>query len=188
MPALLSNLVQWSDGIRAGRLAHLLKPHLSGHILDVGCWNGDLARRLSLDMVGIDVVAPPTPAIPVTLFDGRHIPFGHRQFDTALCCFVLHHAEDQDALLAKMKRVSGRIVVVEDDCDGPLKRRSVLLLHGMAAPMIGMPYRSDGFRRSEGWRELFDRHGLRCVSCQRHRGVIPAWPLLRHHLFVLEPK
>jgi SAM-dependent methyltransferase len=139
-------------------------------------------------MVGIDVVMPPSPAIPVTLFDGRHIPFGDREFDTVLCCFVLHHAEDQEALVADMKRVGRRIVVVEDDCDGALHRSSVVLLHQITSPMIGMPYHRGGFRTSEGWRDLFDKHGLKCVACQRHPGVIPAWPLLRHHLFVLEPK
>jgi hypothetical protein len=79
-------------------------------------------------------------------------------------------------------------VVVEDDCDGALHRSSVVLLHQITSPMIGMPYHRGGFRTSEGWRDLFDKHGLKCVACQRHPGVIPAWPLLRHHLFVLEPK
>jgi SAM-dependent methyltransferase len=186
MTRLLSRLVQWSDGVRAARLVCMLKPHILGRTLDVGCWNGDVTQHLSDDILGIDVVAPPSPCVPVTLFDGRDIPFRDREFDTVLCCTVLHHAVDQDALLAEMKRVGKRIVILEDDCDDLFHRMSVLLLHRIAAPMIGMPFRTNGFRSSQGWRDLFSKHGLRIVSRQRHSGIMPAWPLLRHYLFVLD--
>ena len=86
-----------------------------------------------------------------------------------------------------MKRVGKRIVILEDDFDGPLHRMSVLLLHWITSPIIGMPYHNDGFRHVQGWRSLFGKHGLRIVACQRHPGIMPAWPLLRHYLFVLEP-
>jgi SAM-dependent methyltransferase len=187
MTKLLSKLVEWSDSVRAGRLVRILKPHLPGRTLDVGCWNGDVTRHLGAGSVGIDIVMPPNPSVPVTLFDGKKIPFGDGEFDTVLCCTVLHHAADQDALLAEMKRVGRRIVVLEDDFDDLFHRISVLLLHRIASPIVGMPYRSDGFRHVQGWRDLFGKHGLRIVCCQRHPGVMPAWPLLRHNLFVLEP-
>ena len=96
MSKLVSRCVQWSDGMHAGRLLRLLKPHLVGRTLDVGCWNGDVTRHCEAGSVGIDIVMPPNPAVPVTLFDGKHIPFGDQEFDTVLCCTALHHAADQD--------------------------------------------------------------------------------------------
>ena len=187
MVKLASKVVQWSDHVRAGRLVRLLKPHLSGRTLDVGCWNGDVTRHLDAGSVGIDVVMPPNPAVPVILFDGKHIPFGDREFDTVLCSTALHHAEDQDTLVAEMKRVGKRVVVLEDDVDGPLHRRSVIWLHKIGGPMAGIPFYSGGFRSTQEWRDLFGRHGLKVVSCRRYPGIQFGWPLLRHCLFILEP-
>jgi SAM-dependent methyltransferase len=188
MGRLASRVVQWSDRIRAKRLVGQLSPHLIGRTLDVGCWNGDITKHLGAGSVGIDVVMPPRPAVPVTIFDGKNIPFGDREFDTVLCCGVLHHAEDQDALLAEMKRVGKRIVVHEDDVDDPFHRFSMILLHRIGGPMAGIPYRVEGFRRTDQWRDLFGKHRLKIVSFEWHRGVIPGWPLLRHYIFVLEPE
>jgi SAM-dependent methyltransferase len=184
---LLEKLVKWSDGVREERLVRLLSPHLPGRTLDVGCWNGDITRHLGAGSQGIDVVMPPHPAVPVKLFDGKNIPFADKQFDNVLCCTALHHVADQDALVEEMKRVGRRVVIVEDDVDGPCHRASVLLLHQIGGPIAGIAYRKDGFRHVQGWRDLFDRHGLRMMLCERHPGIMPGWPLLRHYLFVLEP-
>jgi SAM-dependent methyltransferase len=187
MPGLTTKLIAWSDGVRANRVVRTLMPHIVGRTLDVGCWNGDVTRHLPPGSVGIDIVAPPEPAVPVTLFDGKNIPFGDGEFDTVLCCAVLHHADDQDALLSEMGRVGKRVVLLEDDVDDLVHRLSVLWLHRICCPMVGIPFHNAGFRSTTAWRELFGRHGLKEVEYRHYPGVQPGWPLLRHTLFVLEP-
>ncbi len=183
---LLDTFVAWSDRVRADRVAQILRPHIHGRTLDVGCWNGEVASRLGDAVVGLDVVQPPKPRIPVTLFDGRTIPYPDRAFDTVLCCTALHHADDQDALLAEMLRVGRRIVILEDSFDSTAERISVTLLHAIGSRLVSLPYRRDGFRTSSEWCNLFERHGLRVAHCERHPGVQPGWLFLRHPLFVLE--
>ena len=104
-----------------------------------------------------------------------------------LCSTALHHAEDQDSLVEEMKRVGKRVVILEDDVDGLLHRLSVIWLHKIGGPMAGIPFYSAGFRSSQEWRELFSKHGLKVVFYRRYPGIQSGWPLLRHHLFVLEP-
>jgi Methylase involved in ubiquinone/menaquinone biosynthesis len=184
---LLQRYVHWSDTQRAARVVKILKPYIHGRTLDVGCWNGLVARDLTDDIVGIDVAPPPEPVIPVTVFDGKHIPFADGEFDTVLCCTALHHAADQDTLLDEMRRVGKRLVIMEDRYDNVLDRLSVTALHAIGSRVVGMPYLIHGFRHISGWRELFARHHVRIDACDCHPGIQPLWPGLRHYVFVLQP-
>ncbi len=184
---VVQRYVHWSDANRAARVVKILTPYIHGHTLDVGCWNGLVARELSDDIVGIDVTRPPDPVIPVTVFDGQKIPFGDGEFDTVLCCTALHHAEDQHALLEEMKRVGKRLVIMEDRFDSAFDRASVIALHAIGSRLVGMPYLKQGFRHIDDWLSLFSKHQLRVESCDRHPGIQPLWLGLRHYVFVLQP-
>jgi ubiquinone/menaquinone biosynthesis C-methylase UbiE len=184
----MSRLLQWIDKQRANRVAAILDPHVRGKTLDVGCWNGAVARRLTqAEVIGIDVVRPPEPQIDVVEFDGVHVPFADKQFETVLCCTALHHAAEPDVLLDEMKRVGRRLVILEDSYDTHCERASVVALHAIGSRMVKIPYRCDGFRSSEAWRRMFADHALAVESSTRHPGVQPGWPFLRHNLFVLRP-
>ena len=183
----MTGFVQWIDETRADTVARILKPHVRGSTLDVGCWNGAVAKRLNLpDIVGIDVVQPANPQIEVRQFDGVHIPFENKTFDTVLCSTCLHHAEDPDALIEEVRRVGKRIVVFEDSCDTTVQKWSAQLLHAIGSRVVGMPYQIAGFRPEEAWRRFFEQHGLRVTQCSRHPGTQPLWLLMRHYLFILE--
>jgi ubiquinone/menaquinone biosynthesis C-methylase UbiE len=183
------SIIRWIEETRAEGVARILKPHVEGAALDVGCWNGDVTRRLGHpDIVGIDVAPHPHPLIEVTRFDGRKIPFADKTFQTVLCCTVLHHAQDQDALLEEMKRVGRKLVILEDDVDAPLNRLSTVLLHALGSQLVTMPYQIQGFRTRRAWQDLFEAHGLRVVSYTPLPGIQPLWLFLRHHLYVLSPR
>ena len=184
---MLQNFVQWSDTTRANRVVQLLRPFITGRTLDVGCWNGMVARELSDNIVGIDVAQPPNPVIPVTIYNGREIPFQDKEFDTVLCCTALHHAEDQDAVLSEMKRVGRKIVIMEDRYDNIVDRISVVGLHAIGSRVVGMPYLVSGFRPIASWLDLFERHQLTVKSCHACPGIQPLWFGLRHYIFELEP-
>jgi ubiquinone/menaquinone biosynthesis C-methylase UbiE len=183
------SIIRWLEEIRADGVARLLKPHVEGAALDVGCWNGDVTRRLDHpDIVGVDVAPHPRPLIKIVPFDGRKIPFPDQAFQTVLCSTVLHHALDQDALLEEMKRVGRKLVILEDDVDAPLNWLSVVLLHALGSRLVTMPYQIRGFRTRRGWEELFAAHGLRIDSYAPVPGIQPFWLFLRHHLYVLRPR
>lgn len=94
--------------------------HLAGRrrILDLGTGEGQLARRLA--------AVPDRPALVVGLDAsaaqlanaraegggpnwvqavGERLPFASRSFDAVVCCLVIEHASDGDAMLAEVARV-----------------------------------------------------------------------------------
>jgi SAM-dependent methyltransferase len=184
---LLKRFLDWIDTERAERLARILKPYVEGAVLDVGSWNGHVASRLDhKDIVGIDVAVPAETRIEVRPFDGVHIPFGDKAFDTVLCCGVLHHVDNVSALLDEMGRVGKRLVILEDKYDTMLDKLSVLLLHAVGSRLVHIPYKASGFQSSDCWRRLFAEHGLRVSSCTLYGSFQPCWLFLRANLFVLQ--
>jgi len=187
MTSLVNRFLRWVDEKRASNVVSILKPHVRGATLDVGCWNGDVAKRLGQDnIIGIDIADPPQPQIEVRRFDGKSIPFDDKLFDTVLCCTALHHAEDQETLLEEMKRVGKRLVVLEDGYNHLFDKMSVILLHAIGSRLVGMPYRISGFRSDKQWQQLFEKHGLVIDQTENHPGVQPLWLFLRHHLYILK--
>lgn len=184
---VLRSIVDWSDAGRATKTVNLLKPWMRGKTLDVGSWDGLVASRLGVDVVGIDVCEPPpNTVIPVQRFDGRTIPFEDKTFDTVLCCTALHHAVDQDALFQEMLRVGKRLVLLEDCYDTMTERSSVIFLHMISSRMVDMPYQVNGFRDLLGWLNFFGKFPCRLTACQRYPGIMPIWYGLNHYLFEIE--
>lgn len=184
---ILRRFLEWVDDNRAKKAVRILKPHLHGAVLDVGCWNGHVASLLDQEsIVGIDVADPPLPLIPVKKFDGIHIPFADDEFDTVLCCTALHHAKEQEQLLQEMMRVGRRVVILEDACNNLLERSSVILLHAIGSRLAGIPYRRSGFRTDGEWQAMFSELGLALRHSETHPGVQPLWLFLRHQLYILE--
>lgn len=176
----------WIDRMRVDRVVNILKPYVEGRTLDIGTGDGHVAAALHDDIVGIDIVVPHRTSIEVREFDGIRIPFEDKSFDTVLACTSLHHATNPDALIEEMKRVGKKIVLLEDNVDTLVDRWSVLSLHWKNDRMFELPYRSDGFRTLNNWKQFFEAHSLRLTHCSRHPGIQPDWFFLRHYLFVLE--
>jgi SAM-dependent methyltransferase len=95
-----------------------LIPH--GHtVLDVGCGDGLIdslvkQHRPDLRISGVDVLVRSETHIPVTAFDGRHLPLPDKSTDTVLICDVLHHAEHPLHLLQECARVARHSIVIKD--------------------------------------------------------------------------
>src|SRR5271166_1785837 len=86
---------------RIRRLAELLTgllPH-GASVLDVGCGDGLLARRIQdrrpdARVSGIDVLVREKTHIPVQHFNGTTIPERDGAIDVVLLVDVLHHTDD----------------------------------------------------------------------------------------------
>ena len=104
------------------------------HILDVGCGDGELDKRLmklrpDIQIEGIDVLARKYAQIPVREFDGRRIPYSDNSIDIAMLIDVLHHTEDPTVLLAEAQRVARQAVIIKDHClDGILAGPTLRLM------------------------------------------------------------
>jgi len=90
-------------------------------ILDLGCGNGQLTQKMvatGANIIGIDaspemVEAACARGVKAQVATADHIPFPDRHFDAVFSNAVLHWINDQDAMLAEVKRVlrkGGRFV------------------------------------------------------------------------------
>jgi SAM-dependent methyltransferase len=103
-------------GIAAGRLAGI-----PGAVLDVGCGDGILVRRLRADRSGSSVVALDLSAgmldgvaAPAVAADAARLPFRDGSFAAVLAMHMLYHVPDVDAAVREAARVlapGGRYLV-----------------------------------------------------------------------------
>jgi ubiquinone/menaquinone biosynthesis C-methylase UbiE len=177
-----------------GKLAPYLEPGME--VLDLGAGTGQIARWL-VRRVGIR----PTLAdvadygnrvrdLPfLGMADPLNVPADAESFDAVIMLFVLHHMarwQDQERLVAEAARVARRrVLVIEDTPTSRMDRWFNVawdwllnLRHGVPTPFT--------FRSAEGWREVFERTGVRIRHSETYRARWPTLLTYHHTLFVLE--
>jgi len=179
---------------RVGRgyeMAKEIAAHLprGTRLLDIGCGNGFIAHHLSALLgraaEGIDVDAATEAPIAYRKFDGKTLPHDDGAVDAVLFAYVLHHAQDQLALLREARRVlarGGRIVIYEDTPRAWIDRWLCWRHDRKWRPRTG----PCTFRRDAEWRAVFAELGLRVVLARPlSRWRDPGYPVARS-LYVLE--
>lgn len=102
-------------------------------VLDVGCGDGHMLAQLALFRAirphGVELsrLSSPFDEVPITTYDGRHLPFPDGAFDATMINYVFHHLMPDHAseLFAEVRRVTRRrVFMIEDSLAefGPLYR------------------------------------------------------------------
>lgn len=164
--------------VLTARLAPLLPENSS--VLDIGAGDGQLAhgllrRRPDVTIVGIDTLVRPDAAIDVRQYDGRVIPFADGEFDAALLVDVIHHADDQAAVLNEARRVVRQCVIVKDHLRKGLLAQATLRFMdaiGNRRHGVALPYK---YLSPEEWRELLQDVKLQPDVEVSRLGLYP-WP------------
>jgi SAM-dependent methyltransferase len=129
-------------------------------MLDVGCGDGMLAKlimeaRPDVEIKGIDVLKREHSHIPVSLFDGRVIPYPEADFDVVMFVDVLHHMPDPNILLRDARRVARQRILIKDHTkDGFLADSTLRLMDwvGNAPHGVHLPY---NFWPQKRWLKVF---------------------------------
>lgn len=167
-----------------GRRIRVLTRHVAdllprdARVLDVGSGDGLLARRVmelrpDVSIRGVDVLARPTSHIPVMMFDGVKLPFPDRSFDAVMMVDVLHHAAQQDALLAEMARVTRGVVIIKDHLvQGLLAHPTLRFMDwvGNVRHGVALPY---AYWSRDRWQQAFDAARLRVTHWRDALGLYP---------------
>jgi SAM-dependent methyltransferase len=180
---LLYNPLAWIDWFRwaSARINRrhtefnyaAVAPHIphGATVLDVGAWDGSLARlladRKACRPLLVDVVDKNQSGLPFRRFDGVHLPLAPgERFDVVQLLYVLHHAADDHALLTEARRAlapGGTLLVAEDLVETPLQRAITVGFHVWLLTFTFMGWRGS-FRRIAAWRERFAAAGLEVVT------------------------
>ena len=151
-------------------LAQMVPP--GSRVLDVGCGDGQISAQIAnkgqnISIAGIDVLLRPHCYIPVTQFDGSHIPFPDASFDVVMFVDVLHHTKDPAALLAEARRVTRKYVLLKDHFrTGPIGNVTLRVMDwfGNAHHKVVLPY---NYLSEPEWEASYKMAGLELLECRR---------------------
>jgi ubiquinone/menaquinone biosynthesis C-methylase UbiE len=155
-------------------------------ILDVGSGIGDVTQLLmkegyqvtALDVKNISFI----PTIKPVIYDGRVMPFADKSFDTALILTVLHHAHNPETVLLEAARVARRVIIIEDVYSSkPHKYATFFMDSLLNLEFIGHPHTN---QTDQSWQQTFRDIGLELMDTK----VMKSWVVLRHKMYILEPK
>jgi ubiquinone/menaquinone biosynthesis C-methylase UbiE len=139
-------------------------PYLNpdNRVLDIGAGNCVLCQQLrqrGYDVVPVDLanLSFVNEIVPV-VYDGTTLPFDNDSFDVAMVITVLHHVQDPDAVLAELKRVARRLIVIEEIYENSLEKYFTYLIDSLFNLEFFNHPRSN--RTDDGWRAAFQRLGL----------------------------
>jgi len=127
--------------VLARRIASILKRECTElntiSVLDIGCGDMRIAESIQRELPFVELTCIDIHPLPKALhdddrwqkyrqFDGRHLPFGKKEFDAAMFCDVLHHDYDgMRQLLSEASRVA-KFIVVKDHFEYSILSRLIL--------------------------------------------------------------
>lgn len=140
---------------------HFINP--TDEVLDVGSGMGLVAdiiwKNITKKIRCIDVIDINRSSVPLSIYDGKYIPFPDDTFDVVLCAFVLHHMTDQEILIKEMIRASrSRIIILEDTPQNIIDR--IFNLNHAITSKIKYKSGKMKFHTSEEWQKIFADLGL----------------------------
>lgn len=161
-------------------------------LLDLGAGEGfvgrELAHRSGIHVTLADVLDLNRTDLPHVQYNGRRLPFNDNEFDAVLLVYVLHHADDPDALLKEAARVSaGRIIVLESIYTYRVQRHLLAIIdrvanHIRSSGRMDARHQEPGFRTFHDWIETFRSAGIHVEVARDLGGAIH-----QRALYVLTP-
>jgi len=160
---------------------YLLKNFYGATCLDVGCGYANFTNFLiseDIETTGLDIVDESKHKdVPFFKFNGLHIPFEDQSFDTSIIMFTLHHADDQDAILNEVIRVTRKtIIIAEDVIETPFDR----ILANFHLETSVWSKGTDSFHSNKRWQDIFKQKNLHLeavLPIPRYRE--PLYPVAR---------
>lgn len=145
-------------------------------VIDIGAGGGwisdEIQKRKKTKNLLLDVINLNQTELPLTLYDGKNIPFDENNFDSALLICVLHHCQDPLKVLEEAKRtVKKRIIIIEDIASTPLGKVALKikdsflniafsLLACSLKEVINLPF---NFKTIPEWEKTFENLNLKLV-------------------------
>lgn len=182
--------------IKAKRLIPTIAQYLkdSVNILDVGA--GDMittkyfSEHYHKNIIGTDVLNLNLTDLPLVLYDGTKLPFSDNSFDGAYCIFVLHHCNDELAVLKEMVRIAKyRIVIIEEIYNNSFEKVITYINDWWTNKLLESWYINVPlhFHTDIEWKVKFKELGLKLVH-EQQVSQFPIYPPTQQVMYVLDKK
>lgn len=184
----MNKLLQLIYKKRARYFAGKVSPYIGRDekVADIGGGSGYIGELLSekAKITLIDVADYNQTSLPLVIYDGKKIPFAKNSFDAALLITVLHHTSNPEKMLEEVKRVSKKIIVIEEDYSTIAGRIFIDLWEWFWNKTSGISTFYN-FHSSAEWKEIFNNLNLNLVASHKLSNSLHT---LTMRLFVLEKK
>ena len=166
-----AKLLNWRYGLVADHIEDRQR------VLDLGAGTGWVGKRLierkESDVSLVDVIDCNETDLPLTVYDGKKIPFGDKTFDIVTFVVVLHHAVKQEEILTEAARVARRkTILVEDTPKNVLEHCIDRACDAVTSFEHGF-YNPASYRNVMQWRSVFKK--LRLPLIHEHT-IKPFFP------------
>ncbi len=143
-------------------------------VLEVGSGNGALSVLLGnegMHMQPLDIADKSLfEMVNVEVYNGEKFPYTEKQFDVCQLITMLHHTTNAEELILEAKRVSNRIIVMEDIYEGSFQKYVTCFTDSLVNwEFYGHPHTN---LTDFEWRELFERNGLVVEKTEYYRFLI----------------
>lgn len=154
------------------------------NIVDVGSGTCNICEILSkkgynvapLDVQNLSFVNDIKPI----LYDGARIPFGDSSFDASLIITVLHHTPYPEKIIEEAKRVSKRIIIIEDIYTSEAHKHLTYFLDSLFNLEFAGHAHSN--KTDSQWKTVFKEMGLKLIDAKYNHSSL----ILKHATYCLE--
>jgi len=153
-------------------------------ILDIGSGTCNICEILSnkgykitpLDVQNLSFVDYMNPII----YDGTKIPFNDDKYDKSLILTVLHHTPEPEKILREAKRVSKRIIIIEDIYTNWLHKYVTYFFDSLLnLEFVGHPHTN---KNDKQWKKTFEKLGLKLIDVKYNYSFL----VFKHAIYYLE--
>lgn len=185
---LFRPLERWWALRRAEVKRKRLLPYLekAQSVLEVGSGNGALVKLLGLEEMKLSALDIEDKSlfddVNVRVYDGQKFPFSDKQFDVCQLITMLHHTTNAEELIREAKRVSGRVIIMEDIYESRFQKYITWFADSLVNwEFYGHPHTN---RTDAEWKGLFERNGLAVEKVEYYRFLL----FFKQVTYVLKPK
>lgn len=157
----------------ASRKLSWINQYLKKHdkILDIGCGPCFLTSFLSergFEVTPVDVQnLSAFKKIKPIIYDGGNLPFKKNSYDLALLLTVLHHIKDFKAIIKEAKRVSKKIIIIEDVYHNNFNKYLIYFFDSLLnLEFFNHPHNN---LNDSQWKRLFKEENLKLEDTQYHQ-------------------
>ena len=169
---LIFKIWLWDAKFKIKRIEKYIHPQ--SRIIDIGTGPGSvclLLNRKGFNLTPVDIIDQSlSEDIEPEIYDGKRLPYNNDSFDTALILTVLHHTPNPKEILLEAKRVSKRIVIIEDIYSNPIQKYLTYFVDSIVnMEFLGHPHSNKSDRC---WRQLFNELGLKLKEAKYDRFIL----------------
>lgn len=162
----------WDAKFKIVRISNYLSKKES--ILDIGTGPGSvclLMNREGYNVALIDIIDQAlSPEIDPEIYNGKKLPYNDNSFDTALILTVLHHTSNSEEIISEAKRVSDKIIIIEDIYSNSFQKYLTFFVDSIVnMEFAGHPHSNKSDRE---WKETFNKLRLKLKAAQYNRFLL----------------